>query len=249
LRLFNALYAECGFQPILVFDGAGRFITAVASCQTAERQGNRAHPAPAVGRHPHELAARRQSLLLPRVSRLLSRQRARLPPRRAPTTTLRRHLGDLEASVKARYEAAKDGKARRYKEFYDVAASWSRIARQGKLVKVFDGRVLDVAVDLRWGCPNFGGTCRLSWALRTTFNSGCRFGHGHVVLSETADFSTNVTTSTVLRTSWLCDGMIRYWGLSGMSKNLAFRLGTPLGECWQRPITCRFTGVDQCAFS
>jgi hypothetical protein len=34
----------------------------------------------------------------------------------APTATLRRHIGDLEASVKARYEAApKDGKARRYK--------------------------------------------------------------------------------------------------------------------------------------
>jgi Transposase DDE domain group 1 len=46
----------------------------------------------------------------------------------APTTTLRRHIGDLEASVKARYEAApKDGKARRYKEFYDGAASWSRV--------------------------------------------------------------------------------------------------------------------------
>jgi hypothetical protein len=48
----------------------------------------------------------------------------------APTATLRRHIGDLEASVKARYEAApKDGKARRYKEFYDGAASWSRVER------------------------------------------------------------------------------------------------------------------------
>jgi hypothetical protein len=48
----------------------------------------------------------------------------------APTATLRRHIGDLEASAKARYEAApKDGKARRYKEFYDGAASWSRVER------------------------------------------------------------------------------------------------------------------------
>jgi Transposase DDE domain group 1 len=48
----------------------------------------------------------------------------------APTTALRRHIGDLEASVRARYEAApKDGKARRYKEFYDGAASWSRVER------------------------------------------------------------------------------------------------------------------------
>ena len=29
LRLFNAHYEEYGFQPIVVFDGAGRFITAV----------------------------------------------------------------------------------------------------------------------------------------------------------------------------------------------------------------------------
>jgi hypothetical protein len=29
LRLFNAHYDEYGFQPIVVFDGAGRFITAV----------------------------------------------------------------------------------------------------------------------------------------------------------------------------------------------------------------------------
>jgi len=48
----------------------------------------------------------------------------------APTTTLRKHVPALEASTKARYEAApKQGKARRYKEFYDGAASWSRVER------------------------------------------------------------------------------------------------------------------------
>ena len=48
----------------------------------------------------------------------------------APTTTLRRHIGDLEASTKARFEAApKEGKARRFKEFFDGAASWSRVER------------------------------------------------------------------------------------------------------------------------
>ena len=48
----------------------------------------------------------------------------------APTTTLRKHVVGLEASTKARYEASpKDGKARRYKEFYDGAASWSRVER------------------------------------------------------------------------------------------------------------------------
>ena len=40
LRLFNAHYDEYGFQPIVVFDGEGRFITAVlrpASGRAARR--------------------------------------------------------------------------------------------------------------------------------------------------------------------------------------------------------------------
>ncbi len=48
----------------------------------------------------------------------------------APTTTLRRHVADLEASTKARFEAAPgDGKLRRFKEFFDGAQSWSRVER------------------------------------------------------------------------------------------------------------------------
>ena len=60
----------------------------------------------------------------------------------APTSTLRKHVVALEVSTKARYEAApKDGKARRYKEFYDGAAIGaassasspaSRLARTGR---------------------------------------------------------------------------------------------------------------------
>ena len=46
----------------------------------------------------------------------------------APTTTLRRHVETLEAATKARFDAApKDGKVRRFKEFFDGAASWSRV--------------------------------------------------------------------------------------------------------------------------
>ena len=45
----------------------------------------------------------------------------------APATTL---LEGLEASTKARFEAApEEGKARRFKEFFDGAASWSRVER------------------------------------------------------------------------------------------------------------------------
>ena len=48
----------------------------------------------------------------------------------APTATLRRHVESLEASVKARFEAApRDGKLRRFKEFFDGAQSWSRVER------------------------------------------------------------------------------------------------------------------------
>jgi Transposase DDE domain group 1 len=48
----------------------------------------------------------------------------------APSTTLRRHVATLEASTKARFEAgSKTTKVRRYKEFYDGAASWNRVER------------------------------------------------------------------------------------------------------------------------
>src|SRR5205807_859654 len=50
----------------------------------------------------------------------------------APTTTLRVHIETLEANMKARFEAApKDGKLRRFKEFFDGAASWSRLFLHG----------------------------------------------------------------------------------------------------------------------
>ena len=43
---------------------------------------------------------------------------------------MRRHIEGLEAATKTLYEAApKDGKARRFKEFYDGATSWSRVER------------------------------------------------------------------------------------------------------------------------
>jgi|SRR6516165_5738633 len=48
----------------------------------------------------------------------------------APTSTLRRHVLALEASTKARFEAAsKDGQLRRFKAFCDGAAGWSRVER------------------------------------------------------------------------------------------------------------------------
>jgi hypothetical protein len=137
LRLFNAHYDEYGFQPIVVFDGEGRFVTAVL--RPAKRPGGK------------EVRALLRRLLRairanwPKTEILLRADSHYCSPEVldwcrangldyilgvAPTSTLRRHIGDLEASTQARFEAApKDGKTRRFKEFLDGAASWSRVER------------------------------------------------------------------------------------------------------------------------
>ncbi|WP_342733689.1 dTDP-4-dehydrorhamnose 3,5-epimerase [Bradyrhizobium sp. B117] len=61
---------------------------------------------------------------------------------------------------------------------------------QGKLVTVLRGRVLDVAVDVRVGSPNFGRhvAVELCEEKRRQLWVPRGFAHGFVVLSETADF-------------------------------------------------------------
>ena len=61
---------------------------------------------------------------------------------------------------------------------------------QGKLVNVMRGRVLDVAVDVRIGSPNFGHhvAVELSEQNHRQLWVPRGFAHGFVVLSETADF-------------------------------------------------------------
>jgi dTDP-4-dehydrorhamnose 3,5-epimerase len=61
---------------------------------------------------------------------------------------------------------------------------------QGKLVSVMSGRVLDVAVDVRLGSPNFGRyvATELSEENRRQLWVPRGFAHGFVVLSESADF-------------------------------------------------------------
>ena len=61
---------------------------------------------------------------------------------------------------------------------------------QGKLVRVFAGRVFDVAVDLRRSSPTFGrwAGAELSDANRRTIWVPPGFAHGFYVLSEQAEF-------------------------------------------------------------
>ena len=61
---------------------------------------------------------------------------------------------------------------------------------QGKLVRVVDGEVFDVAVDLRKSSPTFGKWYghRLSGENKLQLWIPAGFAHGFVVLSESADF-------------------------------------------------------------
>jgi dTDP-4-dehydrorhamnose 3,5-epimerase len=62
---------------------------------------------------------------------------------------------------------------------------------QGKLVSVARGRVLDVAVDVRYGSPTFGRhvAVELDDENRRQLWVPRGFAHGFIVLSDTADFS------------------------------------------------------------
>lgn len=61
---------------------------------------------------------------------------------------------------------------------------------QGKLVRAVTGAVLDVVVDLRRSSPHFGQTCavELSAENKRQLWVPPGFGHGFLVLSESADF-------------------------------------------------------------
>ncbi len=137
LRLFNARYDEYGFQPIVVFDGEGRFITAVLR--------------PAKRPKGTEIRAflRRLTRALranwPQTQILLRADSHYCGPEIldfcrasgldyilgvATATTLRARVATLEACTKARFEAApENGKVRRFKEFWHAAGSWSRVER------------------------------------------------------------------------------------------------------------------------
>lgn len=65
---------------------------------------------------------------------------------------------------------------------------------QSKLVRVIEGEVLDVAVDVRKGSPTFGKhvSVKLSGENKKQFFVPRGFAHGFVVLSETCTFAYKV---------------------------------------------------------
>src|SRR5580700_5979944 len=133
----NAHHDEYGFQPIVVFDGEGRFVTAVL--RPAKRPSGK-EIKPFLRRllraiHAHwpntEILLRADSHYCgPEVLDWCRASGLDYILGIAPTTTLRRHVEGLEASTKASFEAApRGGKLRRFKEFFDGAQSWSRVER------------------------------------------------------------------------------------------------------------------------
>jgi hypothetical protein len=137
LRLFNAHYDDYGFQPIVVFDGEGRFVTAVL--RPAKR------PKGVEIRAFLRRLVRAIRATWPKVEILLRADSHYACPEvldwceakgldyilgLVPTRTLRRHVAGLEASTAARFKADPTaGKVRRFKEFFDAAGSWSRVRR------------------------------------------------------------------------------------------------------------------------
>ena len=133
LRLFNAHYDEYGFQPIVVFDGEGRFVAALL--RPAKRPKGveiRAFPrrlVRAIRSHwPEvEILVRADShYACPEVLDWCETQGVDYILGLAPTRTLRRHITGLEESTAARFEAdPSGGKVRRFKEFFDAAKTGS----------------------------------------------------------------------------------------------------------------------------
>ena len=141
LALFNAHYDEYGFQPIVVFDGEGRFVTAVL--RPARRPSGKeikplSHagscaPSALAGPRRRSCCAPTATIAAPKFSTGVGRT-ASIPSsasrRPRPCVAMRRHVEGLEESTRARFGAApQSGKLRRFKEFYDGAQSWSRVER------------------------------------------------------------------------------------------------------------------------
>jgi len=109
---------------------------------------------------------------------------------------------------------------------------------QGKLVRVVQGAVFDVAVDLRRGSPTFGRWhgVELSADNKRQFWVPAGFAHGFLVLSETADFLYKTTDYYAPQhercIAWDDPAIGIDWPLAGAEPKLSAkdRSGTPLAQ-------------------
>ena len=145
LGFFNAHHDEYGFQPIVVFDGDGRFVTAML--RPAHRPKGKEIRAfmrrlvRAIRAHwPNtKILVRADShYCTPEVLDWCRSEGLDYILGVQPTSTLRRHVKALEASTRERFKSLppatagadpKARKVRRFKEFHDGAKSWSRVER------------------------------------------------------------------------------------------------------------------------
>jgi hypothetical protein len=137
LRLFNAYHDDYGFQPIVVFDGEGRFVSVLL------RPGKRPSGVEIRGFVRRLVGAIRAHW--PKVEILLRADSHYAAPEvfdwcranrvdwifgLAPNVALCRHVLALEKSTAERFRLMPArGKPRRFTQFYDAAGSWSRVER------------------------------------------------------------------------------------------------------------------------
>ena len=97
---------------------------------------------------------------------------------------------DFKAATGLNIEFVQDNQSRSSKGVLRGLHMQRGAAAQAKLVRVLEGAVLDIAVDLRKGSPSFGQhfTIELTADNHKQFFVPAGFAHGFVVLSETATF-------------------------------------------------------------
>jgi dTDP-4-dehydrorhamnose 3,5-epimerase len=113
---------------------------------------------------------------------------------------------------------------------------------QGKLVSALRGRVLDVAVDVRLGSPNFGRhvAVELSEENRRQLWVPRGFAHGFVVLSETADFfykcDNPYSPDDEISVRWNDPAIGISWGVESPSLSAKDAAALPLSDIKNLPV-------------
>lgn len=110
---------------------------------------------------------------------------------------------------------------------------------QGKLVRVIQGEVLDVAVDIRRGSPTFGQhvSCLLSAENKKMLWIPVGFAHGFLTLSDTAEFLYKTTDFWKAGDEhcilWNDPALAIHWPDTGLAPKLSPKdaAGLPLSQC------------------